>query len=77
MIAEEEVNMKKTSDYVCPACSEDMDLQVIDTELTYDRILLKISCCRCGAIWGEHFSMKYSGYIYNNKFYGVDGNELF
>ena len=66
----------KTREYECPKCSEDIDLETIDTEFDDSLLSLKLRCFKCGATWHEYFKLHYDGYSYKGEYYDADGSEV-
>lgn len=68
--------MKKTTEYLCPECGEDIDIETVDTEIDESSLSCAMYCTKCGATWHEHFDLRYSGYAYKGIDYEADGEEV-
>ena len=65
--------MAKTTEYLCPECGEDVDIETVDTEIDECSLSLKMYCTTCGASWHEYFDLRYDGYSYKGIDYEVNG----
>ena len=69
--------MKKTAEYLCPECGEDIDIETVDTEIDESSLSCKMYCTKCGATWYEYFELRYNGYAYKDIDYEANGEEMF
>ena len=67
---------KKTNAYVCPKCGEEINTDIIDTDICEDNLYLTFSCNHYDAVWQESFKLLYKGYNIDKNFYDENGNEI-
>ena len=68
--------VKKTTEYLCPECGEDVDIETTDTEIDETSLSCKMYCGKCGANWHEYYELRYNGYAYKGVDYDADGEEI-
>lgn len=68
---------EKTTEYICPECGANEDIETVDTEFDEASLSCKCVCDKCGATWHEYFELRYNGYAYKGVDYTADGKEMF
>ena len=68
--------MLKNTEYLCPECGEDIDLETMDTDFDDGALSCKMCCEKCGATWREYYVLHYTGYAYKGVNYDEKGVKI-